>query len=117
MCIRDRVTDLIENSFEKDRISMSRTCMTHMELLRDFMFENVYHNRKVKKDEELEKINHILKSLYQYYIENPDQLPEDLRQMVPEFGLEEMVKDHIAGMTERYAVNLYTELFVPKGWK
>ena len=91
--------------------------MTHMELLRDFMFENVYHNRKVKKDEELEKINHILKSLYQYYIENPDQLPEDLRQMVPEFGLEEMVKDHIAGMTDRYAVNLYTELFVPKGWK
>lgn len=115
--INTLVTDLIENSFEKDRISMSRTCMTHMELLRDFMFENVYHNRKVKKDEELEKINHILKSLYQYYIENPDQLPEDLRQMVPEFGLEEMVKDHIAGMTDRYAVNLYTELFVPKGWK
>ena len=51
-----------------------------------------------------------------YYIENPDQLPEDLRQMVPEFGLEEMVKDHIAGMTDQYSMHKYEELFVPKAW-
>lgn len=115
--INTLVTDLIENSFERDRISMSEDCMKHMDLLRGYMFENVYHNKKVKRDEELEKIKHILESLYRYYLDNPGRLPEDLRQLVPEFGLEEMVKDHIAGMTDRYAVKLYTELFVPRGWK
>lgn len=115
--INTLVTDLIENSFEKDCISMSADCLAHMNLLREFMFKNVYHNRKVKKDEDLEKVKYMLESLYRYFMENPEQLPDDLRQMIPEFGLAEMVKDHIAGMTDRYAMNLYTELFVPKGWK
>ena len=81
------------------------------------MFENVYHNKKVKKDEDLEKVRNIIESLYKYFLEHPDRLPQELGQMIPEFGLEEMVKDHIAGMTDRYAMNLYTDLFVPRGWK
>lgn len=115
--INTLVNDLIENSFERDRIAMSESCLKHMNLLRDFMFENVYHNKRVKKDEKLEKVKHILESLYRYFLNNPGQLPPDLQGMIGEFGLQEMVKDHIAGMTDRYAVNLYTELFVPKGWK
>lgn len=115
--INTLVNDLIENSFDQDRIAMSESCLKHMNLLRDFMFANVYHNKRVKKDEELEKVKHILESLYRYFLDNPEQLPRDLQGMIEEFGLPEMVKDHIAGMTDRYAVNLYTELFVPKGWK
>lgn len=115
--INTLVNDLIENSFDQDRIAMSESCLKHMNLLRDFMFANVYHNKRVKKDEELEKVKHILESLYRYFLDNPGQLPRDLQGMIEEFGLPEMVKDHIAGMTDRYAVNLYTELFVPKGWK
>lgn len=115
--INTLVTDLIESSFEKDHISMSEDCMRHMNLLRDFMFENVYHNNRVKKDEDLEKVKNIIESLYRYFLDNPDQLPSDLQEMISEFGLEEMIKDHIAGMTDRYAMNLYTDLFVPKGWK
>ena len=37
--------------------------------------------------------------------------------MIPEFGREEAVKDHIASMTDRYAVSLFKDLFVPQGWK
>lgn len=115
--INTLVTDLIENSYEKDHIAMSENCMEHMDLLRNFMFRNVYHNPRVKKNEDLEKVKNMLESLYRYYLDNPGQLPSDLYEMVPEFGLAEMVKDHIAGMTDRYAMNLYTELFVPKAWK
>lgn len=115
--INTLVTDLIESSFEQDHISMSEDCLRHMNLLRDFMFENVYHNNRVKKDEDLEKVKNIIESLYRYFIDNPEQLPNDLKQLIPEFGLEEIIKDHIAGMTDRYAMNLYTDLFVPKGWK
>lgn len=115
--INTLVTDLINSSFGKDHISMSEHCLKHMNLLRDFMFENVYHNNRVKKDEDLEKVKNILESLYRYYLENPRLLPKDLQELIPEFGLDEITKDHIAGMTDRYAMNLYTDLFVPKGWK
>lgn len=115
--INTLVTDLINSSFGKDHISMSEHCLKHMNLLRDFMFENVYHNNRVKKDEDLEKVKNILESLYRYYLENPRLLPKDLQELIPEFGLAEITKDHIAGMTDRYAMNLYTDLFVPKGWK
>jgi dGTPase len=37
--------------------------------------------------------------------------------MIDEFGIDEVVKDHIAGMTDRYALSIYSELFIPKGWK
>ncbi|MCI8647995.1 MAG: deoxyguanosinetriphosphate triphosphohydrolase [Firmicutes bacterium] len=115
--INTLVADLIENSFEKPRISMSEHCMKHMEILRDFMFENVYHNKRVKKDEDLEKVGNMIKSLYQYFLENPQRLSEEQQELSRQYGAEEVVKDYIAGMTDRYAMNLYTDLFVPKRWK
>lgn len=115
--INTLVSDLIENSFEKPRISMSENCRIHMDLLREFMFENVYHNNRVKKDEDLEKVRYMIESLYRYFQNNPDRLPKEQQEMISEFGLDEVVKDYIAGMTDRYAMNLYTDIFVPKGWK
>ena len=96
---------------------MSEHCMKHMEILRDFMFENVYHNKRVKKDEDLEKVGNMIRSLYQYFLENPQRLSEEQQELSRQYGAEEVVKDYIAGMTDRYAMNLYTDLFVPKRWK
>lgn len=81
------------------------------------MFENVYHSKKVKKDEELDKIKNMIFCLYDYYEKNPNNLPIEWQELIPQFGIQEVIKDHIAGMTDRYAVNLFQELFVPKGWK
>lgn len=114
--INTLVRDLIENSYEQDHISMSEECLHYMNRLRSFMFENVYHNQNVKKVEDLAKVEVIVESLYHHYRKHPEQLPDDLYAMIPEFGKDEMVKDYIAGMTDRFAMNLYTDLFVPKGW-
>lgn len=111
------VQDLIRNSDGKNLIIMSEECLGYMNKLRNFMFENVYHSKIVKKDEELDKIRNMIFSLYDYYEQNPKQLPLERREMINEFGIEEVVKDQIAGMTDRYALNLYTQLFIPKGWK
>ncbi len=117
---RDRintlVNDMIENSTDRDHISLSKECSHYMNLLRSFMFEHVYHNDNVKKVEDLAKVETIVESLYKYYKKNPEKLPPDLYAMIPEFGVDEMVKDYIAGMTDRFAMNMYTELFVPKGF-
>ena len=59
----------------------------------------------------------VIKSLYEYFLKNPEKLPEDLQQIAVRDGINEAVKDYIAGMTDRFALSLYTDLFVPKGWK
>ena len=39
------------------------------------------------------------------------------KKIMKKFDKERAVCDYIAGMTDVYAVNLYNELFIPKGWK
>lgn len=111
------VRDLTENSWGKDRLALSDEKKFYMDKLRQFMFEKVYYSKKVKKDEELEKIEAIISALYDYYEKDPGRLPDEKRDMIDEWGVAEVIKDHIAGMTDRYAIKLFKDIFVPKGWK
>lgn len=108
--INTLVKSMIENSAGKDVISMSAECLESMDVLRAFMFQNVYLNNRVKKDEDLAEVDDIIRFLYTYYSEHPDMLSTECREMISEFGINEVVKDHIAGMTDRYATNLYREI-------
>ena len=105
------VKDMIENSFNRPVASLSIEKAEAMNELRSYMFRNVYHNSMVKKAEDLAKIRTVITSLYGYFMDDPHRLPADLLAMEGEFGIEELVKDHIAGMTDRYALSLYDELF------
>lgn len=111
------VMDLIISSDGKDKITMSENCKEHMDKLRGYMFANVYHNEKVKKHEDLHRVETIISSLYDYYLDHPEGLPKERQELMEECGVAEIVKDHVAGMTDRYALNLYNEIFIPKGWK
>jgi len=81
------------------------------------MFEKVYYSSIVKKDEEMDKIYNIIETLYNYYRKNIDKIPEEYQRMINKWGVDEIVKDQIAGMTDRYAINVFTDIFVPKGWQ
>ncbi len=81
------------------------------------MFSHVYKSGRVKREEDLAKVEVVISSLYNYFLRDPSKLPDDLRQVAEEDGVNEAVKDYIAGMTDRFALNIYTELFVPKSWK
>lgn len=115
--INKLVDDVIKNSDNQPMILQSPECKMSMNELRSFMFENVYHSSKVKKDEDLSKVQNIIVSLYNHYLQNPDQLPEERSSMISQYGIHEVVKDYVAGMTDRYAINLFDELFIPKAWK
>ncbi|MCL1810220.1 MAG: deoxyguanosinetriphosphate triphosphohydrolase [Clostridiales bacterium] len=108
--INTLVTDVMSSSQGKGAISMSAECAESMDKLRSFMFKEVYHNPKVKKYEDLDKVEKTIEYLYGFYVSNPSCLPEELLAMREEFGLNEMVKDYIAGMTDRFAAGLYDEL-------
>ena len=115
--IDNMVKDVIFNSREKNEIFQSEVFKDELNQLRKFMFAHVYKSGKVKKQEDLAKVEVVISSLYQYFLKHPKKLPEDLRLIAKKDGVNEAVKDYIAGMTDRYALTLYTDLFVPKSWK
>jgi dGTPase len=115
--INTLVIDMIKASEEAGEICQSEECDFYMNKLRDFMFKAVYKNSIVKQDAELEKIQNLIYSLYDYFMEHPGQMPQEHIEMLYLYGAEEVVKDYIAGMTDRYAISTYKSLFVPKGWK
>ena len=83
--------------------------------LRRFMFEKVYENPIAKGEET--KAKAMLKQLFYFYKDHIDYMPEKFIQMLEEGEKEErVVCDYIAGMTDKYAVDKYTELFIPMGW-
>ena len=115
--INNMVTNVIENSDGKDRICQSSAYKAELDLLRTFMFANVYKSSRVKREEDLNKVDVVLSSLYDYFLEHITELPQDLQEIAGTDGPEEAVKDYIAGMTDRFALSTYTDLFVPKAWK
>jgi len=115
--IDNMVKDVIFNSRNQEEIFQSEVFKDELTELRKFMFAHVYKSGKVKKQEDLAKVEVVISSLYQYFLKNPKKLPADLRQIAKVDGVNEAVKDYIAGMTDRFALTLYTDLFVPKSWK
>ena len=112
--INTLVCDLILVSSEAGKIAMSPEVEKALKDLRGFMFERVYRNPVAKGEEK--KAKAMLQRLYEYYIRHPDALPEDFHPQLSFDGMERTVCDYIAGMTDNYAVDKYTELFIPAGW-
>ena len=115
--IDNMVRDVVENSDGRERIYQSSDYKAELDHLRTFMFANVYKSSRVKREEDLNKVDVVLSSLYDYFLEHVEALPEDLQLIAEMDGKDEAVKDYIAGMTDRFALSTYTELFVPKAWK
>ena len=115
--IDNMVSDVVKNSEGQDAILQSPDFKGELDKLRKFMFANVYKSNMVKKEEDLNKVDVVVSSLYQYFLENTHKLPGDLRAIAEIDGNAEVVKDYVAGMTDRFALSTYTDLFVPRGWK
>ena len=115
---RDRVNtlvcDAIETSREAGAVCLSPEVDQALKDLRSFMFERVNRNPVAKSEES--KAKDMLQKLFEYYYANPDQLPEDFLPQMSFDGLERTVCDYVAGMTDNYAVDKYTEIFIPTGW-
>ena len=82
--------------------------------LRDFLFENLYHNPRAKSEEG--KAEGVVRALYYYYLDHIDDLPSEFTTNIPFDGIERVAADHIACMTDRYAIDDYKRLFVPRDW-
>lgn len=107
------ITSIVNNGVED--IRMSDEVQKAHDKLRAFMFDNVYRNSVAKAEEA--KAKALIEKLYNYFLKYPDKLPEEYKKIMARFDKERAVCDYVAGMTDVYAVNMYNELFIPKGWK
>lgn len=112
--INTLTVDVIEQSAGKEDIFQSSACRDAMLELRSFMFESVYTNPRAKGEES--KAQDMLRRLFEYYMKQPDELPDEFQEIRVCEGKERAVCDYIAGMTDKYAVEKFGELFIPMAW-
>ncbi len=110
--INKLVLSAVNNS--KNDIILGEDCADAFATLHSFMFERVYTN-PVCKGEEARAIE-MIKWLYEYFLMNPDEMPTEYKAIREREGVERAACDYIAGMTDRYAVHTFEELFVPRSW-
>ena len=110
--INTMITDIITESMGKNEILMSSMVKQATDYLREFMFQNVYRfDAKVEEENK-----NIICSLYEYYVHNPMKYPSRIPGK-QDSDIERLACDYIAGMSDRYAVNKFTELFIPSPWR
>ena len=111
------VTDLIETTMNGsyEVVLLSVSLSEQVSALRDWLHENVYMAGAV--EDEFRKASRVLRELFVYFMERPGEL-NDYGGRGEEGGTDEIaVADFLAGMTDRYAMNLYQKLFFPQPWK
>jgi len=130
--INNMVVDVIKSTKKTlPEVSMSKEVIESMEGMKDFLYKNLYYSEVTHC--EFQKVNKILKDIYHYYLEHPQEVPlEFSKSYICEKNgkidtaesteyknkeeKERMVCDFVAGMTDRYALKSYEEIFFPKPW-
>jgi dGTPase len=109
------IKDIIHSSYGHNQVRMSPEVRFVFESFHSYMYEYVYTNLKAKREEK--KVFGILSSIFEYYIKNPDKLPADYKRIAEQDGLSRAVCDYVSGMTDKYAMYQYSELFIPEAWQ
>ncbi len=112
--INTMISDTVTNSLAKNDVVMSKEIGDAMLALRAFMFDTVYDN-PVKRNEE-RKATYIIEEMFDYFVKNPDALPDEYRRFIGAYATDRVVCDYIAGMSDDYAVHTFNNIFVPKSW-
>jgi dGTPase len=106
------VTDLVERSGDGPEVRLSEPVLRAMDELRDFLFEHFYLREQARSEQD--KAIALVRTLFAYYLDHPEAVPAEYHQAPGD--LPTRIADYIAGMTDRYALRVYEQLFLPQGW-
>lgn len=113
--INRMVTSVITASADKPEIRFTDEVGEATMQLRKFLFENVYTNPIAKSEDN--KAQELLVRLFEYYVKHPHKMPELYYKNTQTEPVERCVCDFVSSMTDRYAIDRYTDLFIPQVWK
>ncbi len=101
------------SSSDMKEVRMTEEMKDEIYALRDFLYENVYEGEVSKQ--EFKKARKILLDLYSYYMEHTEEVFREFpKDMISEKN--RIVCDFIAGMTDRFAIMMYEQHFLPQPW-
>lgn len=105
------ISDIVATSRNQPFVKMSETVQNATDALRGFLFDKVY--RDGWREEEEKKCDHVLVQLFEHFIEHPNEMPLEYVQISYIDGTERAVTDFLACMTDRYAMRMYRQIFLP----
>lgn len=100
------VSDIVFTSLGKPEVSMSEEGWRYTTRLREWLFQNVYVDSPAKLEEK--KASRVVESLFNYY-------KEQLKGELNDEELDVVITDYISGMTDRFAIERFSDIFIPKG--
>lgn len=115
--INTMVADMIAATLATDvrSVRLSEPVSRAVTELRDWLFRHVYQSAPVA--DEFHKASHVLRELFRYFLTHPLELTGCGGSQAEGDPLKVAIADFLAGMTDRYALNLYERLFLPQPWK
>ncbi|MEG1848868.1 MAG: deoxyguanosinetriphosphate triphosphohydrolase [Lachnospiraceae bacterium] len=110
------IHDIVTTSWNQNDIIMSPDVAEAMTKLRAFMFERVYTNTEAKGEER--KAEQLMETLYHHFMKHIDKLPKELLYLWEQGEHKErIVCDYLSSMTDRFAIAMYEDIYIPKSWQ
>ena len=113
--INRMVSSVIAASTDRPFIAFTDDVAPAVDELRAFLFRNVYENPIAKSEDK--KAKALLCELFHYYVKYPERMPKLYQNNIEDEGVERCACDYVASMTDRFAIDKYTELFIPQVWR
>ena len=119
------VTDLVNNSIDKDSLSFSPDVFNALNQLKNWNYNNIYTNPK--KSSQDEKIKKMFRTVFEICLEELhsgekkvtgiNHWYEKMSEKYKETNsLPRVVADYVSGMTDDYLMNIYKEIVIPKSF-
>ena len=112
--IEAMISDIVSESEKAGDIISSDLVQSATDMLRSFLFKNVYQDRWRTQEEN--KCDFIVSNLFRYFMEHPAEMPLEYVPIADREGSERAVVDYVASMTDRFAARLFQKLFVPESF-
>lgn len=112
--IEAMISDIVSESEKAGDIISSDLVQSATDMLRSFLFKNVYQDRWRTQEEN--KCDFIVSNLFRYFMEHPAEMPLEYVTIAYREGSERAVVDYVASMTDRFAARLFQKLFVPESF-
>jgi dGTPase len=113
--INTMISAIVDKSLGQNIVDMQDKVKDLTEKVRDFMFERVYRNDIALKEEE--RAFRMISALYDFFMASPDKMPKFYVDLINQGEQKDrVVCDYISSMTDRYAVYIFEEYFIPKSF-
>ncbi len=113
--ITTMISSLVRASEKSEIITMEPEIKKLYDELHTLLYEKVYYNPLAKGEENKAKAAII--RLYEHFCKNPYKLPGGYKSYIESDGVERVVCDYIAGMTDTYLISVFEDIYIPKSYK